>query len=160
MKKTERRWFGTMLDCSRNAVMTVDSVKQWIDLTADLGYNMLMLYTEDTYEVINQPYFGYMRGRYSIAEMQEIQAYCTSKGMELIPNIQTLAHLNGIVRWPAYIPMIDQKDFLLVGDEAVYKLIDDMFATLALTHTSKYVHVGMDEAVGLGRVANISSMSL
>lgn len=151
MRKAERRWFGTMLDCSRNAVMTVESVKRWIDLTADLGYNMLMLYTEDTYEVINQPYFGYMRGRYSIAEMQEIQAYCTSKGMELIPNIQTLAHLNGITRWPAYIPMIDQKDFLLVGDEAVYKLIDDMFATLALTHTSKYVHVGMDEAVGLGR---------
>ena len=48
MKKTERRWFGTMLDCSRNAVMTVESVKHWIDLTADLGYNMLMLYTEDT----------------------------------------------------------------------------------------------------------------
>ncbi len=151
MKKTERRWFGTMLDCSRNAVMTVDSVKQWIDLTADLGYNMLMLYTEDTYEVVNQPYFGYMRGRYSITQMQEINAYCQSKGMELIPNIQTLAHLNGITRWPAYLPMIDQKDFLLVGDERVYALIEDMFKTVCLTHTSKYVHVGMDEAVGLGR---------
>lgn len=151
MKEAQRRWFGTMLDCSRNAVMTVESVKHWIDLTADLGYNMLMLYTEDTYEVVNQPYFGYMRGRYSIAEMQEIQAYCTSKGMELIPNIQTLAHLNGITRWPAYIPLIDQKDFLLVGEEKVYELIEDMFKTLALTHTSRYVHVGMDEAVGLGR---------
>ena len=108
MKNYERRWFGTMLDCSRNAVMTVDSVKKWIDMTADLGYNMLMLYTEDTYEVKNQPYFGYMRGRYSIAEMKEINAYCASKGMELIPNIQTLAHLNAITRWPAYVPIIDQ----------------------------------------------------
>ena len=80
MENFERRWFGTMLDCSRNAVMTVDSVKKWIDITADLGYNMLMLYTEDTYEVKNQPYFGYMRGRYSIAEMKEINAYCASKG--------------------------------------------------------------------------------
>lgn len=146
-----RRWFGTMLDCSRNAVMTVDSVKKWIDITADLGYNMLMLYTEDTYEVKNQPYFGYMRGRYSIAEMKEINAYCASKGMELIPNIQTLAHLNAITRWPAYAPIIDQKDFLLVGDERVYDLIDDMFATVCETHTSQYVHVGMDEARGLGR---------
>lgn len=151
MKNYERRWFGTMVDCSRNAVMTVDSVKKWIDITADLGYNMLMLYTEDTYEVKNQPYFGYMRGRYSIAEMKEINAYCASKGMELIPNIQTLAHLNAITRWPAYAPLMDQKDFLLVGDERVYQLIDDMFATVSETHTSQYVHVGMDEARGLGR---------
>ena len=151
VNKYNRRWFGTMLDCSRNAVMTVDSVKQWIDITADLGYNMLMLYTEDTYEVKNQPYFGYMRGRYSISEMKEINAYCASKGMELIPNIQTLAHLNAITRWPAYAPIIDQKDFLLVGDERVYDLIDDMFATVCETHTSQFVHVGMDEAKGLGR---------
>lgn len=150
-KSHDRRWFGTMLDCSRNAVMTVGSVKQWIDITSDLGYNMLMLYTEDTYEVKNQPYFGYCRGRYSIAQMKEINDYAASKGMELIPNIQTLAHLNAITRWPAYAPMIDQKDMLLVGDEAVYDLIDDMFAAVSETHTSRYVHVGMDEARGLGR---------
>lgn len=42
------RRFGTMVDCSRGAVMTVDAVKKWIDITADLGYNTLMLYTEDT----------------------------------------------------------------------------------------------------------------
>lgn len=38
--------FGTMLDCSRNAVMTVDAVKRWIDLTAKLGCNTLHLYME------------------------------------------------------------------------------------------------------------------
>ena len=47
--------FGTMLDCSRNAVMTVESVKRWIDLTAKLGCNTLHLYMEDTYEVDGQP---------------------------------------------------------------------------------------------------------
>ena len=55
---------GVMIDCSRNAVMSVPTLKRWIDITASLGYNMLMLYTEDTYEVDNQPYFGYLRGRY------------------------------------------------------------------------------------------------
>lgn len=146
-----RRWFGTMLDCSRNAVLTVESVKEWIDISADLGYNMLMLYTEDTYEVKGHPYFGYFRGRYSVDEMKEINAYASSKGMELIPNIQTLAHLDAITRWPAYAPLIDQKDFLLIGEEEVYQLIDDMFATVSETCTSQYVHVGMDEARGLGR---------
>ena len=47
----------------------------------------------------------------------------------MIPNIQTLAHLNAITRWPAYAPHIDQKDILLVGDEVVYQLIDDIQST-------------------------------
>ena len=93
-KDTAPRRLGTMLDCSRNAVMTVDAVKTWIGITAQLGYNTLMLYTEDTYEVGEEPYFGYARGRYSKAELKDIDAYAAAKGMELIPCIQTLAHLN------------------------------------------------------------------
>ena len=95
--KIEFKRFGTMIDCSRNSVMNVDSVKRWIDLTSDMGYNSLMLYTEDTYELDNQPYFGYMRGRYSKNELKEIDAYAVSHGMELMPCIQTLAHLNASV---------------------------------------------------------------
>ena len=49
--------------------------KKWVDLTASLGYNTLLLYTEDTYEVPDEPYFGYMRGRYSQAELRELDAY-------------------------------------------------------------------------------------
>lgn len=40
-----------MLDCSRNAVFTVEKVKFLIRTLAKLGMNVLMLYTEDTYEV-------------------------------------------------------------------------------------------------------------
>jgi hexosaminidase len=56
---------GIMLDCSRNAVMTVDHVKVWLRRLALLGYNMVMLYTEDTYELPDEPYFGYQRGAYT-----------------------------------------------------------------------------------------------
>lgn len=143
--------FGTMLDCSRNAVMNVDSVKKWIDITADMGYNTLLLYTEDTYEVDGEPYFGYMRGRYSREELKEIDAYAVSKGMELMPCIQTLAHLNAIVRWPAYQPHVDTADILLAGDEAVYALIDRMFATISECFTSRTINIGMDEAHMIGR---------
>ena len=94
--------FGVMLDCSRNAVMKPETVKKYIDLLARLGYNTLMLYTEDTYEVDNQPYFGYLRGRYSKEELKDIDAYAASKGVELIPCVQALAHLNAIMRWREY----------------------------------------------------------
>ena len=43
--------FGVMLDCSRNAVMKVEEVKKFAAILKKFGYNMMMLYTEDTYEV-------------------------------------------------------------------------------------------------------------
>ena len=138
--------FGTMIDCSRNAVMKVESLKKWIDIIADLGYNTLLLYTEDTYEVEGNPYFGYLRGRYSAEELKEIDDYANSKGLECIPCIQTLAHLNAITRWNDYEPIIDTADILLVGDDRTYDLIDKMFASLSRTFRSKVINIGMDEA--------------
>ena len=68
-----------MIDCSRNAVASVESVKKWIDLTSSIGYNTLMLYTEDTYEVSGEPYFGYMRGRYSREELRGLMLMLKAK---------------------------------------------------------------------------------
>ena len=53
---------GVMLDCSRNAVMKPEKVKEFIDILAKIGYNVLELYMEDTYEIEGEPYFGYLRG--------------------------------------------------------------------------------------------------
>jgi len=87
---------AVMIDCSRNGVMKPEKVKEFALIIKNMGYNALMLYTEDTYEVENEPYFGYMRGRYTIAEMQEMDAYCSSIGTELIPCLQVLTHLGHI----------------------------------------------------------------
>jgi len=144
---------GVMVDCSRNAVMNVRAVKRLVDLLGLMGYDTLMLYTEDTYEVNNRPFFGYKRGRYSKEEIKEIDAYCISKGIELIPCIQTLAHLNCMFKWSnACRGMKDCDDILLIGEEKTYQLIRDMFSTVSECFSSKRIHIGMDEAyrVGLG----------
>ena len=152
MEKHSFRRFGTLIDCSRGAVMTVASIKKWIDIIADLGYNTLMLYTEDTYEIEGQPYFGYLRGRYSHKELREIDDYAASKDIELIPCIQTLAHMEAIFRWwKAYHEIRDCNDILLVGEEKTYELIDAMFATMHKCFRSRTIHIGMDEAHMLGR---------
>jgi len=142
---------GVMLDCSRNGVLKPEAVKRYIDILSRLGYNCLMLYTEDTYEVDNQLYFGYLRGRYSQKELKELDAYAASKGIELIPCIQTLAHLNGIVNWKAYKPFVDCNDILLCEDIRTEQLIEDMFSTLEKCFTSRTVNIGMDEAHMVGR---------
>ena len=142
-----------MIDCSRNGVMKPEKVKEFAKIIKSMGYTGLMLYTEDTYEVENEPYFGYMRGGYTKAELKDVDAYCQSIGIELIPCIQVLAHLGHLPRWEDYAPHMDMADVLLVGDERVYMLIDNMLATIAKCFTTRKVHIGMDEAfhLGLGR---------
>ena len=64
-----------MVDCSRNAVPNVSTLKKLIRRMALMGYHALLLYTEDTYELEGYPYFGYMRGRYTREELKEIDGY-------------------------------------------------------------------------------------
>ncbi len=141
---------GVMVDCSRNAVMKVASVKGLIDKLQQAGYNLLMLYTEDTYEIPDEPLFGYLRGRYSQEELREIDDYAAQKGIEVIPCIQTLGHLNQLFVWDKYKAIRDTADILLVGEEKTYDLIEKMFISISQCLKTKTVHIGMDEAHSLG----------
>ena len=144
---------GAMLDCSRNAVYTESALKKYIKLLSEMGYNSLQLYTEDTFELEDEPYFGYMRGKYTVGFLREIDRYALSCGIELVPCIQTLAHLSGVAKWKHYEEIVDTADILLVGEEKTYELIDKMFSACAKAFTSRRINIGMDEAhmVGLGK---------
>ena len=143
------KYFGVMLDVSRNAVMTVETMKWYLPLLKKMGYNCVFLYSEDTYAVEGEPYFGYMRGRYTEAEMLEMDEFATSIGMEIIPCVQALAHVNGTLRWLHV--NVDTDDIMLVDDDRTYELIDHMFASLSKCFKTRKIHVGMDEAYMLGR---------
>ncbi len=138
-----------MLDMSRNAVMNMDNLKDYLRTVAKMGYNCLFLYTEDTYEIEGEPYFGYLRGRYTREEMCELDSFADSLGIEVIPCIQTLAHLTAISKWQQY--SMDTPDILMVDDESTYELIDKMFSSLSECFRTRRLHVGMDEAHMLGR---------
>lgn len=141
---------GFMLDCSRNAVFTVEKVKSVIRTLAKMGMNVLMLYTEDTYEVPGEPYFGSYRGRYTKAEIQEMDAYASMFGIELVPCIQTLAHLHNALKWPGKNEIKDSTDVLIVGKEETYTFIEELLQSVKEAFSTRRVHLGMDEAVLLG----------
>lgn len=142
---------GIMLDCSRNAVPTVETIKSIIRQMALMGLNTLMLYMEDVYEVSDEPYFGYMRGRYTLRELQEIVAYAEWFGIETIPCIQTLAHLDTVLKWPRYEDLRDIDDILLTENERTYELIEKMLRSCRTAFKSSHIHIGMDEAHHIGR---------
>lgn len=143
---------GIMLDCSRGGAVRISEVKKIIEQLALMGHNTLMLYTEDTYELEGHPYFGYMRGRYTIEELREIDDYAYGFGIEIIPCIQTLGHLEQVFKWGrTYSDIIDTERIIMVGEEKSYTFIEEMISTCRKAFRSKRIHVGMDEAHELGR---------
>lgn len=144
--------FGAMICCSSNAVMKVETVKEFIDLLAKMGYNLLEIGIDDLYTIDDEPYFGYLRGGYTKEEIREMDTYAQSQGIELVPCIQTLAHLTNLVKLPHYADIVDVNDILLVDNPKTYELIEKMFYSLSQQFTTRKVNIGMDEAhmIGLG----------
>lgn len=141
---------GYMIDVSRNAVLTVTAIKDLLFKMAVMGFNMCMMYTEDVYEIENEPFFGYMRGRYTKEELKSIDDYAYELGIELVPCIQTLGHLENALKWGDLAKYKDTSSVLLAGDEAVYDLIERMIASTSDVYRSRRIHLGMDEAMDLG----------
>ena len=143
--------FGVMIDISRNAVMEPAYAKTVLERLALLGYNYAMLYAEDTYELPGEPYFGMLRGRLSAADVRALDDHAAALGIELVPCIETLGHLEQLFRWKAYEPMRDIDGIICAWDEKSYALIEKMLRFWRDNVRSRTIHLGLDEAWKLGQ---------
>lgn len=141
---------GMMLDMSRGGVMTVEAVKGMIDAHAALGLNLMMLYTEDTYTVPEAPYLGYLRGRYTEKELREMDDYAAESGVELVPCVQTLAHLEQFLQWDVNRDIKDNDCVLMIDEPKTYAWIRASLTALRRCFRTNRIHIGMDEAHGVG----------
>lgn len=141
---------GPMIDTSRNGVPRIPKLKDFLFTCCKMGLNTCMLYMEDTYEIPEYPYFGHYRGRYSQEELQSLDAYATTLGIELIPAIQTLAHLKNPLKWGFTKDFQDTDDILLVGEQKTYDFLKAALTSISACFTTKKIHIGMDEAMNLG----------
>ena len=142
---------GPMFDMSQgNAAFNVRTMKTILRKLALMGLNMTMLYCEDNYEVPNRPYFGYMRPTYTQAEMKELDDYAYTLGIEMIPCIQTLAHMPDALHWACFKDIRDYDACLLVGKPETYDFVRDLLVAASTPFRTKRIHIGMDEAMNLG----------
>lgn len=145
--------FGALVCCASNGVMKPTTEKKLVDILEKIGYNLLELCIDDLYRIDDEPFFGYMRGGYTHDEIKDLDAYCRLHGVELVPCIQTLSHLDNLVKLPVYADIVDIDNIMLVDEPKTYELIDKMFASIAADFTTRNVNIGFDEAqhVGLGK---------
>lgn len=142
---------GIMLDVSRNMVMRVERLKKFLRRLALSGCNELCLYCEDTYELDGEPFFGAFRAPYTMDELKEIDRYAASLGIEVIACIQTLGHMEQVLQHKYYADIMDTERIMMVDAPETEKLIGKMLDFWSEALTSRRIHVGMDEAHGLGR---------
>lgn len=151
---TEDGFFETlsaMIDSSRCGVPTVKTVKSLIDYLAVMGYNMVMLYTEDVVKLENRPYFGYMRGRYTTDDLREIDDYAYEYGIEVIPCLECYGHMEKYLIWNEASPIRDTAGVLLAREPETFKFVEELISTVTGALRSKRIHIGMDEAWDMGR---------
>lgn len=137
----------------RIQVMTPEALKNFAKELADFGMNTLVMEWEGTYPFKNHPTIS-NKYSYTREEINDFIAYCDSLGIKVIPLQQSLGHVEYILRNPRYSHLKeDQKDISQLcpmEDEASKALFTELFADLAETHNSDYIHIGGDETYLLG----------
>ncbi len=141
---------GVLWELSKNAVLKPEALEKLFIKFALMGINMVQLYLKDVFEIPGEPFFGYCRGAYTKEELRRIDDFGYRLGIEVIPAIQTLGHLEPLVRWPAYCALFDVPGVLMVGEEPTTKIIAKMLDAVSDCFRSRRIHVGMDEAHGVG----------
>lgn len=154
IKRTRKlKSLGYMIDCARNAVPQIDTLKRQVVNLSLMGYTYIGLYLEDLFELDGESEFGYMRGRYTASEISDLITFSKCFDIKVIPYIQTLAHLNAIFKHAKYNTILDTHDILLVDEPKTYELIEKMLVTAKQMFHTNEINIGMDEAwqLGLGK---------
>lgn len=154
---------GYMLDVSRCKVPAMQELKRTVDSLSALRYNELQLYMEHTFAFAGDERVWFDSSPLTPAEIMELDRYCRSRFIELVPNLNSFGHLG---RWlclgeyrglaespePWYFEAWDAwyQATLAPGKEAL-DFIDRLYAEFLPNFTSGMLNIGCDETVELGQ---------
>ncbi|NQX68692.1 family 20 glycosylhydrolase [Paenibacillus alba] len=128
-------------------------VKETIQRLARLKINTLLIEYEDQFPYANLPHVHKKNG-YTSAEIRDMLDCAELYGMEVIPFIQSLGHVDYMLKHQEYAHLREAGlTFQLCpchpgSLELVKKMIDEI---VAWHPASRYIHIGADEAMALGR---------
>ncbi len=155
---------GYMLDISRCKVPSQKSLFELIDLLASLKYNQLQLYTEHTFAYKAHQQVWQDSSPLSPQDIQELDAYCSERFIELVPNQNSFGHMERWLRHPDYHHLAEspngfehpisgwkQTGSTLKPTQESANFADSLFAELLPNFTSRQLNIGGDEPWELGQ---------
>jgi hypothetical protein len=154
---------GVMLDISRDKVPTMETLRALVDMLAEWKINQFQLYTEHTFAYPGHREVWKDASPMTGEEIIELDAYCESKFIDLVPNQNSFGHMERWLKHDRYRPMAESpnggetawgyRDYpfsLCPIDRRSIPFVGKLFDDLLPHFSSKYFNVGCDETVDLG----------
>jgi hexosaminidase len=159
---------GAMLDISRDKVPSMETLYGIVDFLAMMKYNHLQLYVEgfsfaypsfrELWEATETPVTG--------EEVRQLDQYCADRFIELVPNQNSLGHMNAWLATEKFgdlaecpdgyklMGLIEFKSTLDVSDPRSLELVKQMTDDIMPYFSSGYFNANLDEPFELGKCKN------
>jgi hexosaminidase len=157
---------GVLLDISRSRVPTMETLFGRIDWLAAMKIDELQLYTEHTFAYRGHEEVWSDASPITPDEARMLDAFCRDRGIDLVPNQQSLGHMH---RWLAHeryrhlseapegvdhaFSLTREPFSLCPTDPKSLALLADLYGQLLPNFASPFFNVGLDETfdIGMGR---------
>ncbi len=154
---------GVMLDISRDRVPTRETLFALVERLAGWKINHLELYAEHTFAYPSHPDVWRDASPLTPQEILELDAYCRQRHITLVPNQNSLGHMERWLQHPRYAPLAESPDGFLDWegrhrgpsslnpiDPGSIALVASLYDELLPHFTADVLNVGGDEPWELG----------
>lgn len=161
------KYRGLMLDVSRFRVPTQQTLINLVMRLAACKINVLQLYIEHTFQCRRHPDYSEGVSPLTAEQLGDLDELCAMLNIELQANQNSLGHMEHVLRQPAYSDLAEigpddepvlrpngtkfpQPWSFRLDRQAVYDLLDDIYAEHLTAVRSPLVNLGCDEAWDMG----------
>jgi hypothetical protein len=155
---------GVLLDVSRNRVPSMATLFTLVDRLAGWKVNQLQLYTEHTFAYARHPEVWADASPLTGEEILELDAFCRDRFVELVPNQNSLGHLQRWLSLDRYRPLAEAPEgfdttfrrvphpfSLCPTDPASMDFLRGLYDELLPHFSSRLFNVGADETDDIGQ---------
>lgn len=155
---------GVMIDVSRDKVPTMQTLRDLVDRLSSWKVNQVQLYMEHTYAYRGHDEVWRDASPFTSDEIRELDRFCRDRHVELVPNQNTLGHMERWLRHDRYRSLALAPDgwtdwkgatrpptTLDPSKPGALRLVRELLDTLLPEFDSRRVHVGLDEPWELPR---------
>lgn len=155
---------GVMLDISRDKVPTMESIKLMLDRFSSWKVNEVQLYVEHTFAYRNHKKVWGKASPLTAEEILELDKYCQERYIDLVPNQNSLGHMERWLMHEEYHYLAERPDSiksdnwiidgrrltLCATDPNVVEFMDSLYSEYLPNFSSDYANIGGDEPYELG----------
>lgn len=159
---------GVLLDISRDRVPTLETLQGLVDKLYTLKINQLQLYMEHTFAYKGHEIIWQHASPLTKEDIRKLDAYSRDRGVELVPNQNSLAHMHRWIMHENYCKYAEspseinrdiienenygvRSDSLCPTDPGTLELIKDLYEQLLPNFTSRQINAGLDEPNDLAK---------